>query len=408
MSSDSPPNTTNMSTEPPPISSSNVTWYSMANDTLDITQQPRQFMPYNIYDFDVWERVSTLLSQPHHIVALILGFLAIALNILSILAIVKTRRGLTAHYRFIISLALSDILIGMSVTLHIINRIVNPAFQVGYGPWGKRIVARCFYMFFKAMNTTSLNITLLNLMGMAIDHFLAILRPLHYPTLMDKSRATVLIVSFWILAIICGFSDFLSGYPKYYKYTKRYNYCEFIYLTKYQDEYPMFAIAILCLFVMTFTYVCMFLAIRGRHQNVGPVRQEVQRNKKALLTTLLILGTFILCWLPMCLFQIILIIKVKLDVNSVQHLLKVFLQADRYLYDLLLLNAIFDPIIYAVRMREVQYGYRRLAMICCPHFKKETTRLNRDDTTQSMLADSTRSYQMSLRSNVVLDRTLSA
>ncbi len=383
----------------------NASWSVYVNDSYAHTMDNNttQYTYPNFYNFNLSDRVKSLLSQPHYILALILGAIAISLNVLSILAIMRTRRHLTAHYCYIISLALSDILVGTSVTLHVINHIVNPAFHVGYGPWNRRVTARCAYMFIKALNTTSLNITLLNLMGMAIDHFLAILRPLHYPTLMGRRRAFGLLASFWILAIVCGFSDFLSGYPKYNRFKNKFNYCEFIYLTKYQDEYPLLAIAIICLFVMTSTYVSMFLAIKRRHQNinVGPVRQDVKQNKKALCTTLLILGTFILCWLPTCLFQICLIIAVKIDQHSVQHLIKAFIKADAYLYDLLLLNAVLDPIIYAVRMREVQYGYRKMCCMC-RHKKKNVRAIS-----ESCYVDSTRTFHMSLRSTVFLEGTIS-
>ena len=36
------------------------------------------------------------------------------------------------------------------------------------------------------------------------------------------------------------------------------------------------------------------------------------------------------------------------------------LKADQHLYNLLLLNALLDPIVYAVRIREVRVGYIRL------------------------------------------------
>ncbi len=353
------------------------------------------------FDFNIADRFHNLLNQPHYIIALIFGCLGIILNVISILAITRMHRNLTAHFRFIMSLAMSDILVGMTAMLHVINHIANPTFGIGYGPWAQRVTARCAFMFIKALNTTSLNITLLNLMGMAIDHFLAILRPLHYPTLMDRSRATGLLASFWVLAIVCGFSDFLSAYPKYIRYTEIYNYCEFIFLTKYQEEYPLFAIAIICFCVMTFTYVSMFRAIRRRHLNMGPVRHDVQRNKKALFTTLLILGTFIVCWLPTCLFQIIMIIAVKIDKSSVAHLVKKFTMADRYLYDLLILNTILDPIIYAVRMREVQLGYRRLFNVCYRPFKKDRQYNMEASHTTVMVESDKRSFHMSLRSNVM-------
>ena len=50
-------------------------------------------------------------------------------------------------------------------------------------------------------------------------------------------------------------------------------------------------------------YFRIYFEVR-KHQQRGPAVYEFQRSKKALATTLLILGTFMLCWLPMCLFQV--------------------------------------------------------------------------------------------------------
>ncbi len=338
----------------------NLTTNLSDNDMGSSNQSGYYFMEY-----DIGERARAFFSQPTTIVALILGFLAISLNVLAILAISKIRGSFSPHYRFIFSLAVSDILIGASVTMHIINKAVNPGYYPGIGPAEARLRSRCLYVVIKALNTTSLNITLLNLMGMAIDHFLAIVKPLHYPTLMNKHRASVIIATFWAIAILCGFSDFMSGYPKYPRNAHRFNYCEFIYITKYQEEYPTFTIALVCAVIMMVSYAMIVRAIRQRHRGMELLRPDnTVRNKKAVVTTLLILGTFFGCWLPMCMFQLALIIQVKVDPKPLEKLQYILLKADTYLYDLLMLNAILDPIIYAVRMREIQMGYRRLLAGC--------------------------------------------
>ena len=50
----------------------------------------------------------------------------------------------------------------------------------------------------------------------------------------------------------------------------------------------------------------MVFEIRKR-QKLNPSQSSFQHSKKALATTLLILSIFILCWLPQCLFQVILL-----------------------------------------------------------------------------------------------------
>ena len=332
---------------------------------------------------DIANRMRSVLSDPHRIVPFILAFIAISLNILAVLAIQNIRGPLSSHYRFILSLAVSDILVGISVILHILNIAVNPTYYPGIGPEKARLRSRCTFMVIKALNTTALNSTLLNLMGMAIDHFLAIVKPLHYPTLMNKQRASLIISLFWVIAILCGFSDFMSGYPKYPRFSHQYNYCEFIFLTKYQDEYTIFSTALLCAIIMTISYVRIVNVISRRHQGIDMHQESAVRNRKAVITTLLILGTFVICWLPMCLFQMILIIQVKIDPAPLQKWLHILSKADMFLYDLLMLNATCDPIIYAVRMREIRLGYRRLFHQRCG--KRNTSYTNGEATTTSFL-----------------------
>lgn len=278
-----------------------------AADMMNITH-------YYVGHSDLSERLWWLVSQPHQMVALILSFLAITLNILSIAAIIKARNKLTSHFRFILSLAVSDILIGATVAAHIVNKVANPRWgDIGEGDWNSRVLSHCGFMIIKALNTTSLNVSLLNLMGMAMDHFLAILRPLHYPQLMNGRRASATIVVFWTIALLCGFSDLLSVFPYYHNLLGQLNYCEAAWFSPHQDEYTMFVIALICLVAMTFAYLRIFVAVKRRQLFMTSSQQEVAQSRKALLTTLLILGTFVLCWLPLCLFQVSLIIQVQVS-----------------------------------------------------------------------------------------------
>ena len=116
---------------------------------------------------------------------------------------------------------------------------------------------------------------------------------------MSRKRATIVIIVLWVVAFVCGFSDFMSGYPKYPRYVHLYNYCEFVFLTKYQEEYVIFATGFICLVVMLVTYINMFCAIRSRPNIGGQIKSEMQKNKKALYTTLIILLTFIICILDL-------------------------------------------------------------------------------------------------------------
>ena len=355
----------------------NGTWVIGGNQTVFAAgpSSPDYLCHYQ----DLRQRALQLVKQPHSAIALILGFTGIIINVLCLLAVHFQMRGrFTAHFRFIVSLAMSDILIAVSVVSHFINRVLNPTVYPGYGPPDVRLISRCAYIVIKALNTTALNISLLNLTGMAFDHFCAIIFPLSSHRIMSKRNSTAMIIIFWIIAFVCGYSDLFSVIPDR-EHLATYNFCELAFLTPYQEEFTVFAVAFLCLVSMLVIYVKIYIKIQERQRKAINVRDDhrthlsdsMKQTKKALVTTLIILGTFISCWLPLCLFQVTLIIQVMVNPEVINKWIRYLGIADKYLYDLMLLNAIMDPIIYAIRMPEVRCGYRKMCWRFSRCFKRD-------------------------------------
>ena len=128
-------------------------------------------------EVDIEILAKEVFSQPDQIIAFLLGFAAIVLNVLTLTALSKTRGRLTTHFRFMISLAISDIIIGFTVLAFVVNAVINPKYYPGNGPEHKRLPSMCGFLVIKALNSVGLNICLLNLLGMAVDHYVAIKQP---------------------------------------------------------------------------------------------------------------------------------------------------------------------------------------------------------------------------------------
>ena len=62
-------------------------------------------------------RLYRLLYQPHQMITLLLSIIAMVFNMVSLCVLVQIRNRITTHFRFIISLALSDIVIVVSCWL---------------------------------------------------------------------------------------------------------------------------------------------------------------------------------------------------------------------------------------------------------------------------------------------------
>ena len=261
---------------------------------------------------DIQRRAEEILSEPVTVLSIIIGVFAITANAISLLALANLNTAVP-HARLIMSLAVSDMFVAISLMLHIINKIVNPIVYMGSGPADVRLRSHCLHMVIKALNTTALNVTLLNLFGMAVDHHIAIMKPLHYHSLMNRRRSTVMISLFWVIATLCGFSDIIITVvnPVYVRMQHRYNFCEFVKVSRYQEEYTVFAISFVCFVAMAFAYIGICVVVCKLHDRQYSYGGSDSQNRKALCTTFLILGIFIVCWVPMCAFQIIMIVQVS-------------------------------------------------------------------------------------------------
>lgn len=372
---------------------------NLSNYTMDLNgsgnTNEETYSNFNYYGISY--RAKFWLSQPHIAMSLTLGIIAVILNLLTLLALSNTRGRVTTHFRFMKSLAISDTLIGFTASMHIFHLIVNWRYRQGMGPISGRYLYYCSDITIRAMTTSSLNMCLLNLMGMAIDHFVAITQPLHYPQLMNKHRSNSLIFALWIVALLCGFSDFFSGASVYNRWKGKYNFCEVVDITLYKEQYTIFAIAAIATVVMVYAYGRIYFTVRRhripgeqssfdeafsrKNNNNNSMRSHRslqyssslrRQSNRALITTLLILMTFMICWLPQCLFQVSLIIQFKIDKSKLESIGGTLGLLDGYLTNLLLLNSIADPIIYTVRLDEVKLGYKRLftSLIRCQKIRR--------------------------------------
>ena len=324
-----------------------------------------QFFNWSL-EFDLETHMAAVLAPPETIITLALCFFVLVANLVSIVATAHGPQGMNTHMKLIVSLALSDMLISLTCLCHILSKLFNPVKLPMLYLKHERLTSSCLALIIGSLNNTAHLISLLNLVAMALDHYIAIIKPLHYNVIMNKKRGVVLICGLWTLAAVGGFSTFLSGIGTY-RADRDLLYCEYIVHTDFQAEYVVFASTFLSLFAIMLIYGRIYYEIKKVQTYMTAntkVHKSRQHNKKALLTTLIIIGTFIICWMPFCLFQIAMIIQVEQDEQKVWNQFSSYARAHKYLYALLLLNSLCDPVIYAVRLSNVQIGYKRCWLRC--------------------------------------------
>jgi hypothetical protein len=131
-------------------------------------------------------------------VANTLSVMALVANAGSLLAVSQTVGGrLSANLRLVVSLTLSDMLVAFCV---LATNIELDPFGTGSGP--------CFAVVRRGLQNSSHMISLLNLLGLAVDHYFAICRPLQYPTRWGAPRLVGTVIAvFWTVAGLLGASD---------------------------------------------------------------------------------------------------------------------------------------------------------------------------------------------------------
>ena len=315
------------------------------------------FMPI----FDGQESAMDSIRRPETIVTFILCILALSFNILSIMA--TSQISQTSHTKVIISLAASDILVSISVFMHVINiHFNNPSVSLDPDPQS-RLLSACTQVCVVSFNNMANLMSLFNLLAMAVDHYIAILMPYRYVHLLNKRRTNFMIAFLWTVGFIWGFSSFFGGFQKSEE-LKYLNFCEVTNFSDFHSEYLVVFTAGVCSVAMLFIYIRIFCVVRRVSTECTTLHKDGLHNTKALRTSALIVGTFVVCWFPNLVFQVSVLIQLN-ALNSRNVIYETLFRANTYLYILVVVNSVCDPIIYAARLRIVQKGYFRLLYRFC-------------------------------------------
>ena len=178
-------------------------------------------------------------------------------------------------------------------------------------------------------------VTLFHLISLSAEHFVAIMKPLHYEEWCHCRYIICRLVLCWSFPLL------------------------FIVLdeTAIQDQPLIPGLIILCFLIMLVVYILIFCEVRKQQSFENSQNHHAQKNYRALMTTILNVVTFFLCWMPATVLEIW--SAINMDTLENPYIL-VFLHIAA---NIICFNSICDALIYSIRLTEVQKMWRKT--FCC-------------------------------------------
>ena len=258
-----------------------------------------------------------------------LSYTATMLNIVAIYAIRKTLSLPKNFKTLLLSLAVSDLGVGLLVQPMYIAKIIDSQQNNTTNDTNNVID-----LAFPIPVTLFIFASLFGVTALCADRFLAIYLHLRYQELVTYKRVAAVVVSIWVISALISLIRFFI--PK-------------------NIMYVSFVIIIsACIVTATSLSVKLYLTLR-RHINQIQVPQvaqndqgeSVQRKRKSAMASLYVYLVFIVCYLPNICVLIIIASnsEPRIDVNHL-HL---------YTLTLLFLNSTLNPLIYCWKMKRIQH-----------------------------------------------------
>ncbi|XP_031560289.1 probable G-protein coupled receptor No9 [Actinia tenebrosa] len=308
-------------------------------------------------------------------------------------AILTYRRLRTVTNYFIVSLAVSDLLVaGLSMPFRIHHTLHSMCWDLG--------ISVCEFWIFVDLVCCSASIC--NLSMVSVDRFLALSHPLTYLSIMTKRRAFIAIALVWAYSVFIAALSFtgpwspdgsMTSIPACHKKDKYY----YTFAITVSFFLPMIILVINYSLVFRVALVqarklrllsnhsnfdtaesSEFVSLNGgtRQQDrqsvasIGRIdrrqRKSIVRELKATKTLAIVVGTFIICWVPF--FVIMLIVQFCPECVYDKSILNETAQkaiGTVFVYVLPLLNSAVNPIIYSSFNTDFRRAFRDILFRLC-------------------------------------------
>ena len=291
----------------------------------------------------------------------ICAVICVFVNLLSLLAMRKRRGPTTVHFLLLYNLAACDLIGSMLIFFYYNGAYFMPLNAI------KRVHPCLWGYIFAAPFILSLSSSMLSLLLLGLNQFIAIYSPFASTTRVTKHRAFMAIAFIWTLSLC------LAILPELLLFTNktREDCSKAVTVPIEACAYALVAVIL----IISALYIKIYRIIidyrKGRHETIRKTRSKnAESSYKAFLTTLLLIGALTALWMPFLMFHFVTSLINFSDIPLF------VLEMKFYFMDFLpMLIFVTDPLIYGLRIVEIRKGYRRLfhqLFPCCVDDAPET------------------------------------
>lgn len=290
-------------------------------------------------------------------------------NVLVITAVYLYHRLRRMTNFFIISLAISDLFVALiHLPLRIDQSVHNNNWCLDKAPG---VVTTCAYWI--VMDTVFSSASICNLVVISIDRFLAITKPFQYQRRMTKKVGFSLIAFVWVYAMLWGTLSLIdwTADPSNDPHISV-TWSKSLERTCGKKDKIYYAVAMavaffLPLLIVIVTYSCVFRVAFIQAKAVASLdptkgKRHILRELKATKTIAVVIGGFIVCWLP---FFIIIVMSLWcvhcFDPFITNRALSYAIRIT-FIFVLPVMNSSLNPLIYTLFNKEFRSAFSR--MLC--------------------------------------------
>ncbi|XP_026180407.1 sphingosine 1-phosphate receptor 5a [Mastacembelus armatus] len=285
--------------------------------------------------------------KPEAIVFLLVCVLIVMENAVVLLAIWKNKKFHMPMYYLLGNLTLSDMLAGFTYMVNIVTS-------------GRNTLSMTPVLWFLREGGVFIMLaaSIISLLAIAIERHVTMVRMKPYQG--DKQgRMFALIGASWLLSVFLGVLPILG-----WNCMGRLEQCSTV-LPLFAKSYILFCITVFSAILLSIVvlYVRIFRIVKSNTQRLASVPQRKGLYRKAqkymalLKTVTIVLGVFIICWLPLF---ILLLLDFCCPVNKC----KVLHKPD-YFLGIAIFNSLLNPIIYTLTSKDMRRAILRLLCRQC-------------------------------------------